>query len=117
MGTIAEVLSDDKGLVWPKDVSPYQVHIVAISGGNSDVSAEADRLYDILKENGIDALYDDRDVRAGEKFADADLLGIPTRLVVSERTVAEGGIEVSMRAGRGSALVPDSSIIEHLKKK
>ena len=117
MGTIAEVLSDDKGMVWPKDVSPYQVHIVAISGGNSDVSAEADRLYDILKENGIDALYDDRDVRAGEKFADADLLGIPTRLVVSERTVAEGGIEVSMRAGRGSALVPDSSIIEHLKKK
>jgi len=117
MGTVAEVLSDAKGLVWPKEVAPFDVHIVSIANGNADVAAEADRLYDILAENDIDALYDDRDARAGEKFADADLIGIPTRLVVSEKTVSQGGIEVSSRASGGVALVPDSGIVEHLAKK
>lgn len=117
MGAIAEVLSDKKGILWPKEVAPFQVHLISITGGNADIVAEADRLYDILGENGIEALYDDRDVRAGEKFADADLLGIPTRLVISEKTVAEGAIEVSSRIGGGTSLVPDSSIVEYLKKK
>ena len=117
MGTVVEVLSDEKGIVWPEEIAPYQVHIVAIAGGNDDVVAEADRLYEILNENGIEALYDDRDVRAGEKFADADLIGIPTRLVVSEKTVAEGGIEVSARSNGAPSLIPDSSIVEHLRRK
>ena len=115
MGTIVEVLSDPKGIVWPKEVSPFPVHMVAISGGNADVVAEADRLYELLRENGIEVLYDDRDARAGEKFADADLIGIPMRIVVSEKTMSEGGVELSERGNGGTVLIPESEIIERIK--
>lgn len=117
MGTIVEVLSDEKGIVWPREVAPFAAHIVAISGGNKDVVSEANRLYDLLKEHGIEAFYDDRDVRAGEKFADSDLIGIPTRLVVSEKTLAEGGVEVVSRQSGTTTLVPDSAIIQQLMGK
>ena len=115
MGTIVEVLSDEKGIVWPKEVAPFPVHLISVSSGNADVVGEADRLYELQKENGVEALYDDRDVRAGEKFADADLIGIPMRLVVSEKTMAEGGVEISSRVNGGTSIVPDSDIIERLK--
>ena len=115
MGTIAEVLSDEKGVVWPKEVAPYPVHLISISSGNADVTAEADRLYELLKENGIEALYDDRDARAGEKFADADLIGIPVRIVVSEKTMAEGGVEISSRTNGGTSIIPDSEVVERFK--
>lgn len=116
MGVLAEVLSDERGLVWPVEVAPFPVHIVSISGGNADVIKEADHLYDMLRDNGIEALYDDRDVRAGEKFADSDLIGIPTRLVVSEKTVSAGAIEVVSRASGTTAMIPESGIIEHLSE-
>ncbi|MBM3261141.1 prolyl-tRNA synthetase [Candidatus Kaiserbacteria bacterium] len=116
MGTIVEVLSDDKGIVWPREVAPFPVHLVSIAHGNKDIEAEADHLYDSLKENGIEALYDDRDVRAGEKFADADLIGIPTHIVISEKTVAGGAFEVVDRATGTASMIPESSIIQHLKK-
>ena len=116
MGVIAEVVSDDKGLVWPKSVSPFPVHLISITNGNKDILAEADRIYDMLKSDGIEALYDDRDARAGEKFADSDLMGIPLRLVVSEKTIAAGGIEVVERATGLSRLIPESTIIDHLHK-
>jgi len=117
MGAIVEVLSDEKGIVWPKEVAPYQAHLITISGGNKDVIAEADRLYDLLAEHGIEALYDDRDLRAGEKFADSDILGIPTRLVVSEKTLAEGGVEAVSRQTGGTTLVSESAIIQTLAGK
>lgn len=116
MGTIVEALSDDKGIVWPREVAPFAVHLVSIAGKNSDVVAEADRLYDLLVENGIETLYDDRDIRAGEKFADSDLIGIPKRLIVSEKTMSEGGAEVVSRKEGDSALVSDSQLIEHLRE-
>jgi prolyl-tRNA synthetase len=112
MGVIVEVLSDDKGMVLPQEVAPFDVHLIAISGGNKDVIAETDRLYELLKEQGIDVLYDDRDVRAGEKFADADLIGIPKRLVLSEKTMSEGGVEVISRKSGSAKLVPESEILE-----
>ncbi len=115
MGTIVEVLSDEKGIVWPKEVTPFSAHLISISGGNADVTAEADRLYELLKENGVEALYDDRDARAGEKFADADLIGIPMRLVVSEKTMAEGGVEVSGRQNGGTAIVSENEILERIR--
>ena len=115
MGTIAEVLSDEKGVVWPKEVAPYPLHLISISSGNADVTAEADRIYELLKENGVEALYDDRDARAGEKFADADLIGIPMRLVVSEKTMAEGGVEGSGRQNGATAIVSENEIIERIR--
>ena len=114
MGAIVEVLSDEKGLVWPKAVAPFPAHLIAIAGGNADVTAEADRLYELLREHGIETLYDDRDARAGEKFADADLIGIPTRIIVSEKTMSEGGVEISSRTNGGTSIVPDSEIVERL---
>jgi len=117
MGTIVEVLSDEKGIIWPKEIAPFHAHLILISGGNKDVTVEADRLYDLLAEHGIESLYDDRDARAGEKFADSDLLGIPTRLVVSEKTLAEGGVEVISRKNGATTLVSESAIIQTLVEK
>lgn len=116
MGVLAEALSDDKGLVWPAEIAPFSVHLVSIAGGNEDVIKEADRLYGELRESGIEALYDDRDLRAGEKFADSDLIGIPTRLVVSEKTIAAAGVEAVDRATGATRLIPESGIIEFLQK-
>lgn len=115
VGVLAELFADEKGLVWPKAVAPFAVHLISITGGNEQVMSEADRVYEILKESGIDVLYDDRDARAGEKFADADLIGVPIRIVVSEKTMAEGGVELATRKGGGATIVSDSDILERLK--
>lgn len=116
VGVLAEVFSDAKGLVWPAAVTPFAAHLVSISGGNGDVSLEADRLYELLLENGIETLYDDRDARAGEKFADSDLIGIPKRLVVSEKTMAEGGVEVVSRTDGSTKFVSENELIAELEQ-
>jgi prolyl-tRNA synthetase len=116
MGVLVEKFSDDKGIVWPKSVSPFAVHLVSIAAGNSDIEKEADRVYDLLRENNIEVLYDDRDVRAGEKFADSDLIGISTRLVVSEKTISAGGYELADRATGKAKFVSESSLLNELRK-
>jgi prolyl-tRNA synthetase len=118
MGTIAEVLSDDKGIIWPREVAPYKVHLLSLAGRSADVAREAEQTYNALAERGVEVLFDDRDVRAGEKFADADLIGIPVRAVVSEKTIAEGGVEVSKRLpgqsdGSGTEFVPESAVPDY----
>lgn len=95
VGAIAEHFSDDKGLVWPKNVAPYQVYLVQI--GKESVAA-ADDLYTELMSRGIEVLYDDRDERPGKKFADAELMGIPMRLTVSDRLEEQGKIEIVDRS-------------------
>lgn len=95
MGVIVEKFADDKGLVWPEEVAPARVHLVQI--GKESVAA-ADELYDTLQQAGITVLYDDRAARPGEKFADAELLGMPTRVTVSDRLLASGSYEVQDRA-------------------
>lgn len=97
MGIIVEVLADEKGLVWPPGVAPFSYHLVSL-GKNDEVSKAADALYDELVQAGVPVLYDDRDMRAGEKFADSDLLGIPERIVVGKDAVATGEFEVVNRA-------------------
>jgi prolyl-tRNA synthetase len=104
MGVIAEKLSDDKGLVWPDEVAPYQVYLARL-GTDGAVVTEADKLYDSLQESGIRVLYDDRDARPGEKFADADLIGIPHRVVVSARTLEQGVFEYKKRTETDSSAV------------
>jgi prolyl-tRNA synthetase len=116
MGSIVEVLSDEKGIVWPTGVAPFDVHLVSLAGANADISEEAARLYQLLRDNGFEVLYDDRDLRAGEKFADADLIGIPVRLVVSEKTMSQGGVESTDRMSGKSSFVSESDLIEHLQK-
>ncbi|HVX57226.1 MAG TPA: aminoacyl--tRNA ligase-related protein [Candidatus Saccharimonadales bacterium] len=97
MGVIAEKFADDRGLVWPAAVAPFQVYLVRL-GDASAVTRQADKLYESLTRAGVPVLYDDRDARAGEKFADADLLGIPYRVVVSDKTHAAGTFELKARS-------------------
>ena len=97
MGTIAEIYSDEKGLVWPESVAPFSVHLIALVGKDGKVKIAADALYEKLSKKGIEVLYDDRDMSAGEKFSDADLLGIPKRYVISEKTLASDSVEVKDR--------------------
>ncbi len=98
MGTLVEILADDKGLVWPEAVAPFRIHLIELAGQGEEVKKEAEELYRSLTEAGVEVLYDDRDVRAGEKFADSDLLGIPERIIVSEKTLAAGKFECVERA-------------------
>lgn len=103
LGTIVEVLSDDAGMVWPESVAPYQFHVVSLFGkddaSNAAVESSVKELTDAFAKEGQDVLVDDRrDIGAGEKFADADLIGIPHRIVVSSKTLAAGAFEVKHRA-------------------
>lgn len=97
MGTIVELLSDEKGLVWPESVAPFAVHLVALGKPGEEASKLADEVYDELAAKGVEVLYDDRDTSAGQKFADSDLLGIPKRIVVGKDAVATGQFEVVER--------------------
>ncbi len=93
MAAIVEKHHDDKGIVWPELISPFNIHLIALDG----VRAEADKLYGELVMKGVEILYDDRDKTAGEKFADADLIGIPTRVVVSKKTLQQKSVELKNR--------------------
>ncbi len=98
VGVIAEKFSDEKGLVWPETIAPYLVHLVGLNLEDSAVRDYADGIYAALKEHGVSVLYDDREARAGEKFADSDLIGLPYRVGVSKKTIEEGTFEVVTRA-------------------
>jgi len=109
MATAAELMADEKGLVWPESIAPFRAHLIEINNGNQDVTDDAKELYRELTEAGVEVLWDDRDARAGEKFADADLIGIPLRIVVSEKTLAAGKYEC---VERQSGTVSHKSIQE-----
>lgn len=98
MGVLVEMFADDKGIVWPESVAPFKVHLVGLNSDDEEVKDYTDGIYLALKERGVEVLYDDRDARAGEKFADSDLLGMPYRVVVSRKTKDEGRFEVVTRA-------------------
>jgi prolyl-tRNA synthetase len=110
MGTIVEVLSDERGIVWPETVAPFQVHLL-------ELGVNASKIYKTLRKAGIEVLYDDRDVSAGEKFADADLIGIPYRVVVSEKTMKQGKVEVKKRSESKVALLKIEAFISKIKDK
>lgn len=113
VGVIAEALSDAKGLVWPAAVAPFAAHLVLIDGKDENIRKDADALYDTLKKQGVSVLYDDRaDASAGEKFKDADLLGMPWRIVISARTIAAGQLECVKRATGETFAVNESDLIK-----
>lgn len=97
MACIMEAHHDDKGLIWPTAVAPFQVHLVSLAQPGTDEERAGEALYAALKASGLDVLYDDRRERAGVKFNDADLLGVPVRLTVSPRTLAQGAVEFKRR--------------------
>ena len=113
---ICEVHHDDYGPIWPISIAPWQVHLCAVRSDDSEVKAYADKLYSALKEKGIEVIYDDRDVSAGVMFSDADLLGVPYRVIVSPRNMKQGIVEISSRdkSFKGSATL-DSAAEEIVK--
>ena len=96
MGVIAELFADTRGLVWPDNIAPFRVYLVTI-GGSQEVMQRAQEVYAGLQDSGVDVLWDDRDARPGEKFADGDLMGIPHRVVISDKTIAAGVLEYKGR--------------------
>jgi prolyl-tRNA synthetase len=114
MGLLAEHFADDKGLAWPKNVAPFDVYLARI-GNDEEIVKAGDNLYEQLKRDGISVLYDDRDVRAGEMFADADLMGIPTRIVVSEKTLSKRSYEVKDRKKDDAEFVPEEKVKDSLE--
>ncbi|MEK7097827.1 MAG: His/Gly/Thr/Pro-type tRNA ligase C-terminal domain-containing protein [Patescibacteria group bacterium] len=115
MGTVVEVHHDDKGMVWPEEIAPFRVHLVEVKSKDEKVKKEAEAIYDQLIENGIEVLYDDREIGAGQKFADADLIGCPFRVVVSEKTLAENSVEIKKRNEDKAELVKVKDVIKNLK--
>lgn len=114
MGVLAEVFSDEKGIVWPKEVAPFQVHLLSL-GQHPVLAKEAEEIYNILISQGIEVLYDDRDLRAGEKFADADLIGIPTRVVIGDKTLESKMLEIKERGAEDVQMMTVEHLMEKLK--
>jgi prolyl-tRNA synthetase len=111
MGVIVEKFADEKGIVWPENIAPYQI-IIARLGDAENVVMAADELYKCLKDAGITVLYDDRDARPGEKFADADLIGIPYRVVVSAKTVEQDKFECKGRREEKAYMLDLAGVIK-----
>ena len=106
LAAVVEANHDEQGIIWPAELAPYQVHLVALGMDRADVAEAADRLYAELGAAGIVALYDDRQESPGVKFNDADLLGMPLRLTVSARTLAQDSVELKRRTEKQTRLVP-----------
>ena len=114
MGTIVEVHHDDKGIIWPKSVAPFQIHLVHVEDPSTEAFAK--KVHDDLETAGVEVLWDDREnVSAGQKFADADLIGIPIRLVVSKK-LGEGTVEVKRRDEEESKNETFEAVLDELSK-
>lgn len=112
-GTIVEASHDEHGIIWPKSVAPYGVHLVSL-GNDEAVMQEAEKIYKYLQEKKIDVLFDDRAESIGKKLNDADLIGIPLRVVVSKKTLEKKGVEVKKRSSKEAVIVPAGDILNQI---
>lgn len=110
MGVIVEKFSDEKGLVWPENIAPFRATLINLLEDTS----KAEEIYDNLTKQGIDILLDDRNASAGSKFADADLIGNPYRLVISQKSLDNGGVEVKKRTEQETKIVPIDKLVDYL---
>lgn len=116
MGTVAELLSDDNGLKWPHSIAPFHVHLIALFDEAGEVRKACEDVYAELGRMGIEVLYDDRQASAGEKFSDADLIGIPMRIVISQKTLANSSIELKDRITGEVSILPLSQYLDKVSK-
>ena len=110
LGTIVEVCHDEKGIIWPEEVAPFKIHLLSLNEND-----EADKIYADLQKVGIEVLYDDRDLSAGEKFADADLIGCPYRIVISRKSLTAGGAEIKKRAEDTASIIPLTELVNYVQ--
>ena len=117
LACIAEEHHDDDGLIWPISVAPFAVHIVSLAKGDGPATDASLKLYTELKGLGVDVLYDDRSENAGVKFKDADLIGVPVRITVGERSLKQGNVEMSLRSDPKEKMdVPVDGIVQHVRE-
>ncbi|MFA5829711.1 MAG: proline--tRNA ligase [Candidatus Gracilibacteria bacterium] len=114
VGTIVEASHDEKGIIWPKSVAPFLVHMMHL-GEDEAVKSEAEKIYKELLKAGVEVLYDDRNDSAGKKFNDADLIGIPLRITISNRTLKEGSVEWKLRNEKDGKLVKLDKVLGEIK--
>ena len=110
LACVAEEHHDDKGLIWPVTIAPYHVSLVWLGSGSGATLAAAERIYHVLRENGLEVLFDDRKASPGVKFNDADLIGLPLRITVSDRALAQGGVEFKRRNQTEKRIVPENEL-------
>jgi len=114
IATIVEKYHDEQGIIWPEAVAPFKAHLIAL-GKEEKIYKQAGEVYEKLLKQSVEVLYDDRtDASAGEKFADADLIGLPLRIVVSEKSLKAGGVEVKRRGGKESEVVAAEKLEKYL---
>jgi prolyl-tRNA synthetase len=112
MAAVVEQSHDENGIVWPESIAPYDVHVLALHGGAAEVLAEAENVASSLSEAGYDVLLDERDERPGEKFADADLVGSPLRVIVGKKTLDDSAVDARRRDGSEEARVATSDVLK-----
>jgi prolyl-tRNA synthetase len=112
MAAAVEQSHDENGIIWPASIAPYDVHVLALHGGVDEVTADAEKVAATLSEAGYDVLLDDRDERPGEKFADADLVGAPARVIVGKKTLDDGAVDVRRRDGSAEGRVPITEVLK-----
>ncbi|HSG13132.1 MAG TPA: His/Gly/Thr/Pro-type tRNA ligase C-terminal domain-containing protein, partial [Gaiellaceae bacterium] len=112
MAAAVEQHHDERGIVWPRSIAPYDVHVLALHGGAEEVLAQAEALAAALDEAGFEVLLDDRDERPGEKFADADLVGCPLRVTVGKKTLDDDAADVRLREGAEDQRVPLAEVVK-----
>ncbi len=116
LAAAVEAHHDDFGMVLPSAIAPYDIYLAGLNLEDADISGKAEMLYESLQDAGFDVLFDDRDAPPGVKFKDADLMGIPVRVVISSRSMGNGGVEVKARAEKESEIVSEPDVIEAVRK-
>ena len=116
LAAAVEAYHDDFGMVLPSAIAPYDIYLAGLNLEDVDISGKAEMLYESLQDAGFDVLFDDRDAPPGVKFKDADLMGIPVRVVISSRSMGNGGVEVKARAEKESEIVSEPDVIEAVRK-
>ena len=113
---IIEQNNDADGIIWPAQVAPFDITILPLDVTNQEVMQVANSLYQELKTNGLDVLFDDRDERAGVKFKDADLIGIPLSIIIGKKSIEEKKLELRLRKDKDTKFVPVENVLDYIMK-
>ena len=116
VAAIIESSHDEKGIIWPKNISPFNVGLINLNNRNKELIRIADKLYDYLKKNNIDVLYDDTNERPGEKFANIDLIGVPSQIILGENSLKENSVEIKNRKTKKIIKIKTKNMNEIIKK-
>lgn len=117
MGVVVEKLADEKGLIWPESIAPFSVHLLYLGRDKEgEAFKQAEMIYETLTKNHVEVLFDDREGSVGEKFADSDLIGIPMRVVISDKSLEKGGVEIKERRSENSEIISIDQLLHMYTK-